>query len=87
MDTKVFLVSALTFVFANSCAASNGGGHGVGNSMIPDGTSKKVAEEKLCDCSAKKPAKDCDCSKAKEEKPAEEKAPAPTPAPAPAKKK
>ncbi len=96
MNKHIFFVSALMLVFANSCAASNGGGHSVGNSMISDGAAKKAGEEKqsldqkkldekACDCTVKNPPKGCECSK--EKVPAKDApAGAPTPTAAPAKK-
>jgi len=72
MCTKTFFASALlTLCFAGSCAASNGGGHGVGNSIVSAGVSKKMAEPKDdCACADSKDAKaakdtkaakDCKC--------------------------
>lgn len=59
------MVGAFTFAFASSCAASNGGGHVVGNSMISESAAKEVAaEKKTCECKpnkGKKVKKDCEC--------------------------
>ncbi len=46
------LLGTITFVFAG-CAASNGGGHVVGNSAIPANTAKKLAQGDTCACGKK----------------------------------
>lgn len=79
MNKTIFFVSVLTLAFAGGCAASNGGGHSVGNSIVSDGASKKMADsdvkldtKDVCSCADSKDAKaakNCKC-KAKDSKPA-----------------
>ena len=60
---KIFSVAALCLAFAGSCAANtNNGGHVVGNPIISEGASKKMADEKDCDCSKPTQAKACHCA-------------------------
>lgn len=57
---NILLAGSLVFVFTG-CAASNGGGHVVGNSAIPASKAKKLAQaEHTCE-KCGKDHKDCAC--------------------------
>lgn len=61
---NLLLLGSLSFVFAG-CAASNGGGHVVGNSMVSDSKAKKVASTHTCATCGKSgeacACKECGC--------------------------
>ena len=46
---NLLFVGTVAFVFTG-CAASNGGGHVVGNSAIPPATAQKMAKAETCAC-------------------------------------
>ena len=65
MSTKVFLVGGLFLAFS-ACASTNNGGHVVGNPIISEGASKKMAapaDEAPSTCDCPKDKKDCKCKK------------------------
>ncbi len=67
MRNKTIFAGAFILVLAGGCAASNGGGHVVGNSIVSDGASKNAAEsDSKHSCGHSKDAKKacgCDCCK------------------------
>lgn len=57
---------ALLCIFITGCAASNGGGHVVGNGMMPEGMSRESVPN--CDCSVPNQPFDCGCGNPKPKK-------------------
>jgi hypothetical protein len=61
---NLFFTGSMVFVFAG-CAASNGGGHVVGNSAISEEQAQKMAKAETCACGHKHEAgvdhKACKC--------------------------